>query len=108
MVEAPGDYKWISYRSNGFGQADTMIKPHEQYLMLGNDMEQRCQYYRELFRHHLDNKQLHEIREAAKQELVLGNDRFKDEIEQILQRRVRPGKSGRPCVKEEGECYGVY
>jgi len=108
MVEAPGDYKWSSYRNNGFGQADTVITPHEQYLMLGNDKDQRSQYYRELFRHHLDDKQLHEIREAVNQELVLGNGRFKDEIEQVLQRRVRPGKPGRPCVKEEGEYYGVY
>ena len=111
MVEGPGDYKWSSYHSNAYGKADAIVTPHEQYLMLGSDTEQRQRRYRELFRHHIDDKLLHEIREAVNQELVLGNERFKDEIEQMLKRRVRPGKPGRPKddgVEEEGKCYGVY
>jgi hypothetical protein len=34
---------------------------------------------------------------------VLGDDRFKDEIEAVVARRVRPG-SGGPPRKKEGEC----
>jgi len=39
---------------------------------------------------------LREIRDGLNQCRVLGSERFKDEIERALQRRVRPGKAGRP------------
>jgi len=42
---------------------------------------------------------LDEIRNSTNGNYVLGNDRFKDEISNLLKRRVSPGKAGRP-VKE--------
>jgi len=54
MVESPGDYKWSSYHSNAYGKTDTVVIPHEQYLMLGNVEQHRLQRYRELFRYHID------------------------------------------------------
>lgn len=51
--------------------------------------------YRALFRHHLDQAALDEIRETVNKGLVLGSERFKSEIEANLERRVRPGKVGR-------------
>ena len=56
----------------------------------------------------MDDKLLHEIRDAVNQEWIFGNERFKDEIESTLQRRVRPGKPGRSRVEEGEESYGVY
>ena len=44
---------------------------------------------------------LQEIRESLNQCRVLGSERFKDEIEAALSRRVRPGKPGRPKTKVE-------
>jgi len=106
MVDTPGNYKWSSYDFNAYGKANDTIKPHERYLALGKNKEHRCYQYRELFRNHMDEQLLHEIRETVNQEWIFGNERFKDEVEQALQRRVRPGKPGRPRV-EEGR-YGVY
>ena len=37
-----------------------------------------------------------DIRKTTNGNFVLGADKFKREIEQVLGRRVEPGKSGRP------------
>ena len=101
MVERPGDYPWSSYRSNGEGKENKLITPHVQYLGLGRtDCEVRAAY-RDLFGAHLDGMTLKNIREATNGNYVLGNNRFMDEIEGMLKRRVRPGSSGRPGKNHE-------
>ena len=108
MVASPGDYKWSSYHFNAYGKHDEIILPHEQYRSLAKDKEQRCYQYRELFRNQIDDNLLHEIRDSINHEWLLGDDRFKDDVEYTLQRRVRPGKPGRPKVEEGKGSYGVY
>ncbi len=108
MVEAPGDYKWSSYHFNAYGRCDEIISPHKQYQALGKDKEQCRHQYRELFRYHVDDDLLHDIRDSLNHGWPLGNERFKEEIEHTLQRRVRPGKSGRPRAEEREKSYGVY
>ncbi|MDY6867056.1 MAG: transposase [Chloroflexota bacterium] len=107
MAAAPGDYRWSSYGYNGEGRENRRITPHSLYRQLGTTDAERCFAYRELFRHRMDDKLLYEIRETVNQGLVLGREDFKDKIESMLQRKVRKGKPGRPCVKEEGVYY-VY
>ncbi|MCK7498076.1 MAG: hypothetical protein MZW92_50740 [Comamonadaceae bacterium] len=54
---------------------------------------------------------MHAIRQALSQELVLGSERFKDQIEKTLNRRVRPGVAGRPRqdrVEEDAGEYAAY
>ena len=51
-------------------------------------MKVRQQAYRELFRHHMDNDTLHEIRESLNYELVLGRSYFKDKIKEITQNKL--------------------
>jgi len=107
MVAAPGDYRWSSYGYNGQGQENRCITPHPLYRQLGATDVERCFAYRELFRHRIEDKLLHEIRETVNHDLVLGREDFKDKIETMLQRKVRKGKPSRPCVKEDGAYY-VY
>ena len=70
-------------------------------------MKVRQQAYRELFRHHMDNDTLHEIRESLNHELVLGRSYFKDKIEEIAQRQTRLRQPGRPKIEEEEGVYFV-
>jgi putative transposase len=49
-----------------------------------------------LFQVHLEPEMLDEIRQATNGNYVLGDSRFSAEIEAMLQRRVTPGKAGRP------------
>lgn len=60
--------------------------------------------YRSLFRGHLDEKLIHDVRQATQQGMVLGSDRFKQEIEQLSGRRVTTLKRGpKHKVNKKGE-----
>jgi putative transposase len=90
MVQHPRDYPWSSYRANADGLPDSLITPHEEYLRLGRSA------YCELFTAHMDPVRIDQIRQATNGNYALGDQRFKEEIEQALHRRATPGKSGRP------------
>jgi len=96
MVGDPSDYAWSSYRCNGMGIESDIYTPHEEYLLLGKSKNQRLQAYRSLFKAHVESELLEEIRNSVNGGLALGKERFKDEIEALYGRRVRPAKMGRP------------
>jgi len=105
MVDHPGEYQWSSYHANAYGVADDLIQMHPLYQAMASSKIGRQQAYRELFRHHIDAKTIHQIRQALNHELVMGRSRFKDKIERLTQRQTRLGKAGRPNVSEEGVDY---
>ena len=107
MVEHPGEYRWSSYAKNAQGNENELIAYHPVYDSLGKDNDERNYAYRELFRQHIENEQIHEIREALNQELVLGRDDFKDKIELMLNRQTRTGTKGRPRIEEPTGIYYV-
>ena len=88
MVALPGDYRWSSFRSNGGGAADPLLSPHPLYTALGNSPTSRAAAYSTLFDRHLDSQDIQAIRDTTETGVVLGNDRFKEEVKSILQRRV--------------------
>ena len=88
MVEQPGDYRWSSYRCNAMGRADALLTPHMLYENLGPDVMQRCAAYRALFDAQTDPADLQAIRSATETGAILGNDRFKENIEMTLKRRI--------------------
>ena len=107
MVGHPGEYRWSSYAKNAQGDDNVLINHHPVYNFLGKGSDERCHAYRELFRHAIDSDQIHEIREALNQELVLGRDDFKDKIELMLNRQTRTGLKGRPQIEESAAIYYV-
>ena len=88
MVAAPGDYPWSSYAHNAGVAANALITPHDVYMHLGDRPEQRQHVYRSLFDRRLEEDAIKSIRDATNAGGVVGNERFKDEIEVTLQRRV--------------------
>jgi len=107
MVNHAGEYKWSSYGANAQGRVDALLSPHPLYTALGQTAFDRQHAYRELFRHHLDNSSLHEIRDALNHELVLGRSYFKDRIGAMTERQTRLGIPGRPRVEEEAGVYYI-
>ena len=105
IVKNPADYRWSSYRQNAFGGPTMAISPHREYLQLGATLAERQSVYRELFRQPLDTVLLYNIRLALNQELVLGTENFKNKIEKLAARAVRPGKVGRPQQQEADRLY---
>lgn len=99
MVEHPGEYPWSSYLVNAEDKQSALITPHEEFLSLGKTEESRKQVYRDFFKTNIAAEVVEEIRNSTNGNYVLGNERFKDEVAAILERRVRPGRAGRPVCK---------
>ena len=105
MIIHPGDYCWSSYACNAMGESNPLITNHLLYSELGNEPSQQQYAYRELFRNHLDDNEIHSIRKSLNQELVLGRDDFKEKIQLMTKRQVNAAKLGRPRIAEEQGCY---
>jgi len=90
MVKGPSDYPWSSYHFNAAGDRNDLLTPHSEYLSLGLTKEERLSAYRDLFRVHLCEREVAEIRESTNKGWVLGSERFKDMIEEQLSRKLAP------------------
>ena len=101
MVMKPQDYRWSSYHANGLGKPNSLITPHDQYRRLARTEADRREVYRALFRAHVDEALVEEIRSATNGNYALGSERFQKQIEKVLGRRAVRGVSGRPVKKEE-------
>jgi putative transposase len=95
MVCDPSEYRWSSYRWHGLGVSNELITDHPLYAALGTDEETRRSAYRALFRAHLDDDALTEIRNASNRGLPLGNERFREQMEIALGRRLGLQPKGR-------------
>lgn len=100
MVVDPADYRWSSYRAHAFGKIVPMWKPHTEYLALGATAQDRTSVYRQFVAQRLSEQTISAVREALKKGLVLGDDRFKKQVERVtgvrqhhLKRGPRPAKS---------------
>lgn len=94
MVAHPSEYPWSSYRRNALGQPNEIMTPQLEYQRLGKTDEERQAAYRQLFKHHITEASMNEIRNATNKAWVLGNDRFKQRIQKQLERRVEPNAKG--------------
>jgi hypothetical protein len=106
MMASPTDYRWSSYKANALGEYDALIRPHPRYLELGTDEHERCQVYRALFRHPLDDEKFHELRSSLQTGTPLGTDRFREEIEKALKIKAGYARRERPR-KQEGKRKGL-
>jgi hypothetical protein len=64
-------------------------------MELAADESDRRADYRALFRAHLDDEALDDIRKASNRSLPLGSDRFREQVEAALGRRVGLRMRGR-------------
>ncbi len=101
MVQAPEEYEWSSYRSNGLGAADALITPHQAYFALGKTPIERAETYRRTFHSPTEERNSAIIREHTMSGTPLGSDRFRKEIEAALEVRVGKAAQGRPRVGED-------
>ncbi|MDJ0918279.1 MAG: transposase [Woeseiaceae bacterium] len=102
VVDAPGAYPYSSYAYHAAGVDDALITAHPCYLSLAQDHSSRQSAYRVLFQDVIDEKFLTRIRKTTNACGVIGDDRFKDQIEAMLGRRVPTGTRGRPTKSKRG------
>jgi len=96
MVRSPAHYRWSSYRFNGQGKSNELITPHPLYEALGGDKTSRMSAYKYLFKVHLDEEVLDDIRAAWQTGTPLGNDSFRGKVEKKLKCKVGQARRGRP------------
>ena len=95
MVCKPEQYKWSSYLVNAWGGV-SCLTPHDEYLKLGSNSEARCYAYRELFKYHLSDHDIHLIENASKYCQPVGDDRFRHQIEEKYGIKLGQAARGRP------------
>jgi putative transposase len=100
MVNDPAEYRWTSYRWHGLGEANPLITDHPLYLALAAEATARREVYRSLFRVHLDDAALADIRTALQHGQPLGNERFREQVGLALGKRLALKRRGRK--REEG------
>ena len=84
---------------NAHGKSDRLVSPHEVYNRLGLCDESRRQAYASLFETVLNTADIQVIRNAARFSMPTGDNRFKQQIEPTLNRKVGYAHRGRPRVK---------
>ena len=70
------------------GVMDAVVSPHWLYERLGQSLDERQRAYAAIFDGHIDGAVLDSIRAGTEKGEVLGNDRFREEVESVLRRRV--------------------
>ena len=93
-MEQPSNYPLLSYRYNALGQLNESMTPHSEYIRLGKTEEARQNAYQQLFKYHIAESGLSEIRDATNKAWALGNDYFKQRIQTQLARRVSQVSKG--------------
>jgi putative transposase len=101
MVSCPEEYRWSSYGSNAWGDQG-WLTPHAEYRNLGRTRPERHTTYRDLFKAHLSEQDLHLVRKAAHYCQPIGDDRFRQQIEAKYGITLGQMHRGRPC-KENHE-----
>ena len=99
MVLAPGEYRYSSYAHHAIGTDDALVTSHACYLDLHIEPSARRQTYRALFNDTLTEELLARIRKSTNAGSVIGDSRFRGQIETMLSRTVPTGKRGRPKKK---------
>ena len=65
MVCDPVEYAWSSYGTNGFGEPSDLLTPHEKYLQISADDDERRAEYRRFVALQNSNAELDAIRRAT-------------------------------------------
>ena len=94
MVRHPVEYPWSSYQKNAMGKQIELLTPHNCYQSLGKTDEKRQEVYKSLFEQQIPDYTVKEIRNATNKAWVLGDERFKQQIEKQTGRRASPQMRG--------------
>ena len=104
MASAAAAYRWSSHGGNSGARKDLLLKPHAEYLALGNEETTRRAAYIGLFHQTLEPCVLRSIREATHGGFPLVSERFKSAVLEPAGFRTERRKPG-PRVEAPG---GVY
>ena len=93
-VAATGEYPWSSYRQR-MGETACWIDLDPAYLDLADEKTERRDRYARFLEHGVPEPELSLMRAALQRGQLTGNQRFVDEVEQIIDVRVERRRPGR-------------
>ena len=96
LVAQPQDFAWSSYRHYAGLQPDKRLTSPAPYWDLGNTPFAREAAYSSWVQSGLDLQQVQALTNATLQGWALGSDAFLCQLEELVPRRVRPSRAGRP------------
>ncbi|WP_026289369.1 transposase [Thioalkalivibrio sp. ALMg11] len=99
MAPAAGAYPWSSYRQR-MGEAECWIDLDPAYRELADDNAERRVRYARFVEQGVPEQELSLMREALQRGQLTGNQRFVDEVEQIIGCRVERRRPGRPPSRQ--------
>lgn len=94
MVNHPGEYRWSSYHANALGKTDVLVTPHTEYIAIHKNEKKRQDIYQNYFNIKMEEKALEGIRLSTQKGWALGSNKFKENIEKLIDRRTRPFPRG--------------
>ena len=96
LVSDPAAYSWSSCAHHTGRNSDPYITDHPLFWSLGNTPFEREAAYKALIEQALTVDDMQSLQDATYKGWALGSDQFKARLERQVQRRVQPGKRGRP------------
>jgi putative transposase len=98
LCEAPHAYAWSSYRANGLGKHDPLVRPRPEFFALADTTEARCEAYRHFVARAGEDEafSLERLRKAR----TLGSAAFNAYVETTLGLEVEPRRRGRKAAAE--------
>ena len=104
MVESPFEYRWSSYRCNAHKESNSLIRNHVVFDSLGVDDEERKRNYRLLFETAIPDHEIELIRSSALFSMPTGDSRFRQQVEQMIGRKLGYARRGRSASEHGGKC----
>ncbi|TAG27631.1 MAG: transposase [Burkholderiales bacterium] len=96
----PQNFRWSSYSHYSGGLPDRLVTPHPHFFNLGNTPFAREQAYAQLVQQGLAQALQENITRSLIKNHGLGDERFLHTLEQQTNRRLQPGRKGRPFGSE--------
>jgi putative transposase len=99
MVAGPRQYRWSSYRERMGLEDVARIDYDKTYQGLAENNDKRREKYRDYVRQGVAEDEIKLIRGSLQRNRLTGNNRFADEIEEKIGRRIENRGRGRPtCI----------
>jgi len=101
LVSDPLAYPWSSYAHHAGVRRDPLITDHPLYWGLGNTPFAREAAYTDFVSQSFSAEELGKLNQVLLMGKTLGSEQFQLHLEKKINRRVLPGKKGRPSKAKE-------
>jgi len=96
IVQSPEHHRWSSVHANLELRVDQLVTPHETFLSMASDPQERARTYRSWLRAGVSDEEIAAIRLHLKQGRAWGDQRFQSMVEKTLGQVAYTRPSGRP------------